>query len=73
MPAPMQKVLVLTGLPAFATGVGIVKGLGQFGISEIVSFMITMPILLFAWFYFVGWLLDRRTRKRIAEASGITS
>ena len=36
------------------------------GIDEVLTFFVSMPILLFCWYYLVGWLielwLDRRTR-----------
>jgi hypothetical protein len=48
---------------AFLVGVGIVHGLARVGISEVTSFMVSMPLLIFAWFYFVGWLLDRSSRR----------
>ena len=54
------QILTLSGLPAFVAGIPIVQGLGRLGVSEVKSFMISMPILLFAWYYFIGWLIDRR-------------
>jgi hypothetical protein len=46
--------LVLSAVPAFVVGAAIVRGLGQMGVSEITSFMISMPLLIVAWFYFIG-------------------
>ena len=46
-------------LPAFAISVLIVSGLGHLGINEIWSFLISLPLLIFAWLYFVGRLIDR--------------
>jgi hypothetical protein len=40
---------------------------GGFGMNQILSFMISMPLLIFGWFYFVGWLLDRWSFKRLAS------
>jgi hypothetical protein len=51
--------LMLTALPAFAVGKLIVAGLGRFGINQIWSFMILMPVFLSAWYFFLGWLVDR--------------
>jgi hypothetical protein len=56
--------LILTALPAFLLGAGLVGGLGRIGFSQVWVFMISMPSLVSAWFYFIGWLLDRRRMKR---------
>ena len=63
-PGPLTMLVMLSGLPAFAVGSVIVSGLGRLGINEIWSFMISMPLLLLSWYYFVGWLLDRWISKR---------
>jgi hypothetical protein len=55
---------MLSALPAFVIGLFITFGLGRFGISEVLSYMISMPLLISAWFYFVGWLVDRWRFKR---------
>ena len=61
----MDKLFVLSDLPAFLVGTLIVFGLGgKFGVSEVSSFMVTMPLLTFVWFYAVGWLIDRWRFKR---------
>lgn len=56
---------VLSVLPAFLAMKGIVRGLGHFGVSEVTSFFVTMPLLTVAWFYFVGWELDRWHSERV--------
>ncbi len=63
-PGLAQKALVLSALPAFLASLGVVRGLARLGISELVSFMVTMPLFTFAWFYAVGGLLDRWRHKR---------
>jgi hypothetical protein len=63
-PGWIDKALLLFALPAFVAGSGVVEGLGRFGVSQVLSFMISMPLLIFGWFYFVGWLFDRRRRSR---------
>jgi hypothetical protein len=68
-PGLMQKALVLSALPAFVLGLGLVRGLAHLGVSEIVSFMFAMPVFITAWFYFVGWLLDRWRYKRSLSAA----
>jgi hypothetical protein len=62
-PGWLARFLMLSALPAFLVGLGIVHGLSRVGVSQVSSFMISMPLLILAWFYFVGWLLDRRTRR----------
>jgi hypothetical protein len=60
----LARTLTLSALPAFMIGMVIVSALSNLGVSEVTSFMISMPLLIFAWYYFVGWLLDRRIEKR---------
>ena len=55
--------LMLSGFPAFLASALIRRALSLFGISQVLSFMIATPILLFAWYYFLGGLLDRRRQK----------
>lgn len=61
-PALIDKVLILSALPAFFVGALAKTGLGNLGIRQISSFMVLMPLLIFAWFYFVSWLLERLIR-----------
>jgi hypothetical protein len=63
-PGLIMKSLVLSALPAFLVGLGIVQGLAHLGVNEVVSFFVSMPPLIVAWFYFVGWLVDRWRTKR---------
>lgn len=68
-PGWLARFLFLTALPAFLLGAGVVGGLGRLGVSQLLSFMISMPLLICAWFYFVGWVVDRwLTRRRIKSA-----
>jgi hypothetical protein len=55
--------LVLSGLPAFAAGGIIVFVLGKLGVSQLVSFMLFMPPLLFGWYYYLGSVIDRRVAR----------
>jgi len=55
---------MLSALPAFVVGTAVVRALAHLGVSEVWSFMIVMPLLILAWFYFVGWLTDRWVHKR---------
>ncbi|MGB9465504.1 MAG: hypothetical protein WBR10_10350 [Candidatus Acidiferrum sp.] len=51
----------MSAIPAFVVEAVVIGGLGRIGINEIWGFMISMPLLIFAWYYFVGWLIDRWT------------
>src|ERR1700740_523442 len=64
----MEKVLVVSALPAFLVGSLVVFGLGRIGISEVTSFMFSMPLLICVWFYCIGLLVDRRGYKRSRKA-----
>jgi len=63
-PRPLPRLLFLTAVPAFFVGMLLVNVFGKFGISQLLSFMVLMPLLICAWFYFLGWLLDRWRYKR---------
>ena len=63
-PSLLAQFLMLAALPAFVIGTAGVRGLASLGVSEVETFMILMPLLIFAWFYLVGWLVDRWVRKR---------
>lgn len=63
-PGLIERALVLSALPAFLLVIAVVRGMSHLGVSELLTFMITMPPLTFAWFYMIGWLLDRWQHKR---------
>ena len=63
-PEWQANVLIFSALPAFLVGAAIVELLGRFGVSQVSSFMVSMPLLLAAWYYFVGWWIDRRRSTR---------
>jgi len=58
-PGWLTKLLVLSAFPAFLVEALILGGLRRLGISEVTTFMISMPLLIAAWYYFTGRLLDR--------------
>ena len=64
VPGWLEKLLVVSALPAFLAGFAIVAGLSKLGIDEVLTFMVSMPIFLFAWFYLVGWLIERWIDRR---------
>jgi hypothetical protein len=55
---------MISALPAFVLGGFVVGALGRLGINQVSSFMLVMPVLISAWYYFTGWLFDRWIRKR---------
>ena len=63
-PSRVERLFVLFALPAFVISLFITFGMGRFGISEVLSYMISVPLLISAWFFFVGWLIDRWRFKR---------
>jgi hypothetical protein len=73
-PGLMSILLRLAALPAFIAGVAIVRGLARLGISEVATFLISMPLLILAWFYLIGSLIDRWRYKvvsrRVASSQG---
>jgi hypothetical protein len=75
-PGALTMLLELTAFPAFVAGVVVCYSLGRLGISEVSTFMISMPLLIVGWYYFVGWLIDRwRGRHRavlLAPPAGST-
>ena len=63
-PGLLTKCLMISALPAFLIGGFVVAGLARLGVSEVVSFLALMPVFVLAWYYFLGWLVDRRRRVR---------
>lgn len=63
-PGWMTQLLGYSAFPAFILRKPIVHGFARVGVSEVTTFMVSMPILLGAWYYFAGWLLDRWRLKR---------
>jgi hypothetical protein len=66
-PGLLAEALMLSALPAFVVGAFVVATLGRFGVSEVSSFMVTMPLLICAWYWVVGWLIDRWRFKRLRQ------
>jgi hypothetical protein len=63
-PARLERTFPFCALPAFFIGLFITTVLGKYGMNQILGFMISMPLLIFGWFYFVGWVIDRWSFKR---------
>jgi hypothetical protein len=69
-PGWLAKSLMISAFPAFIAGLYIVHTLTRvgFGISEVKTFMVIMPVLIFGWYYLVALLVDRGLKWRRASA-----
>jgi hypothetical protein len=38
------------------------------GLSQVSSFMFLMPVLIYAWYHLIGWLLDRWSCKHLRQS-----
>jgi len=56
--------LTLSAFPAFFAGISLARLLGRLAVSEVTTFMFSMPLLLLSWYYLLGWWIDRRRAKR---------
>jgi hypothetical protein len=65
-PGLLTKSLIIAAFPAFVLGAVLVRGLGHLGANEVLTFGIFMPVLVAAWFYFVGRMMDKFAFKRAA-------
>lgn len=70
-PGLMEWAFTLSSLPTYLLCMAVVRGFAHFGVSELLSFMITMPLLTLAWFYAAGWLFDRWRYKRSLRRSSV--
>lgn len=70
-PGYLANASFFSGLPAFLASMVITAALSRLGVSQVWTFMISTPTLLFAWYYFLGWLLDRWRRKSPREPVNI--
>jgi|SRR6185369_3554678 len=62
----LARALILSAIPAFFLGQLIAAELGRLGVSEVLTFMVLMPLLIVGWFCFLGRLIDSWGRKRQA-------
>jgi hypothetical protein len=63
-PSLCARLLTITAVPSFLATLAIVKGLAKLGVSEVTSFIVATPPLIFAWYYFLSWAIARLTRRR---------
>ena len=57
-PGLLPLILMVSAWPAFFIGMLLIRALGHHGISEISSFIAAMPLLVAAWYYVIGLLID---------------
>ena len=72
-PGYLELALETTAFPAFVVSFLIVVGLGKLGVDQVWSFMVTAPLFIPAWFYLMGWLVDRWRSKRRMRSQRTTS
>jgi hypothetical protein len=59
-PTPFERLFVISTLPAFPLSSFLAFGLGNLGVSQVTTFMLSMPLATCTWLYIVGWLIDRK-------------
>jgi hypothetical protein len=67
-PSWPDSILRTTAFPAFFLGIAIIFPLSSLGLSEVLTFMTLMPLVLFTWYYWIGRLIDRRVLRRNRRA-----
>lgn len=72
-PTGIEESLVWSALPAFILGEMIVHGLSALGVSQVASFFVSVPLLIFVWYYSLGWLIDRWWQRRTRYAHQLAS
>jgi hypothetical protein len=58
-PGVLGMALVVSALPAFFLDLLIVHAFRLMGLSDVYTFMISMPLLLGGWYYLLGRLVER--------------
>ena len=67
-PSWPDSILRATAFPALFIGIAIIYPLSRLGLSEVLTFMTLMPLVLFSWYYWIGRLIDRRVLRRNQRA-----
>jgi hypothetical protein len=57
-PGLVARSLMLSSIPAFLVCFLITTGLSRVGVSEVTAFFVSMPVLMLAWYYVLGRLLE---------------
>jgi hypothetical protein len=50
----VAQVFMISAFPAFLIGKAIARAMARAGVSEVTTFMIVMPVLIFAWYCLVA-------------------
>jgi hypothetical protein len=66
-PSWLDRLLIISALPAFLAGAALMILLSKLGLDEVLTFMVCMPILLLAWYYLVGWLIEWQVSKHTQQ------
>ncbi len=72
-PGWLDKALLYSALPAFLVEGLLLALLGRLGVNQVITFFVSMPLLIAAWFYFVGWLVDRWRYKKPLKNESATA
>lgn len=59
-----EEAFILLSLPAFLLTRGVIALLARFGVSNVITFFVSMPLLMCGWFYLIGLWIDRLRAKR---------
>ena len=59
----LPRVLMISAAPAFFVGSLIIEEFAWRGISEVPTFMVSMPLLIAGWFYLLGSFIDKLVSK----------
>lgn len=62
-PGMAEKAYLLLSLPAFIAVDVVLWTLRRSGVDQLYVFMISTPIFVGAWYWFAGWMIDKRHRK----------
>jgi hypothetical protein len=54
-PGGLAVFLTASAFPAFFLSKALAHAIGRLGVSEVTTFVISVPILMFAWYYFLSW------------------
>lgn len=59
------RLMLVSAFPAFFIGIACVRILGRLGVSDVSTFLVLMPLLIAAWYYLIGAVIDRWAYRRL--------
>ena len=68
-----EKAFVVSALPALLLTKLAKEAFARFGISSVITFFVSMPLFLSAWFYLIGWWIDDTGRSARSNLRTITN